>query len=285
MPAANQRIEIYTPDSSLRRPVSLLRSMFSDLPVARDLAWRLMLRDLRAQYRQSMLGFAWAFLPAVVTTIGFTLASRAQILNVGETELPYPAYVLLSTILWQAFIASMNGPLVATVAAKSMLSRVRFPRESIILAKFGEEIFNFGVKLIPVVLVLAWYRIPIPPTVVLAPLALMAMMAFGALVGALLTPLGVMYQDILRTLTLVAGGWMLLTPVVYPVPGDGTFGTIVRLNPVTPLLVTARELATSGTLSMPMGFAAVALMTVLSVVPVWATFRLAMPYAIERVTS
>jgi lipopolysaccharide transport system permease protein len=278
-------IVTYTPESGLNRPVALLREMWDDLPVARQLAWRLMLRDLRAQYRQSILGFAWAFLPAMATAIGFSLANRAQVLNIGETDLPYPVYVLLSMVLWQSFVASMNGPLTAIASAKAMISRVKFPRESIILAKLGEELFNLCVKLVPVSLALIWFRVPIAPTIVLAPLGLMALMGFGAMIGALLTPMGVMYQDIGRGMTLVAGGWMLLTPVVYPLPGPGTFGTIVRLNPVTPLLLTTRELATTGNLSMPMGFVAVVGLMALAALPVWVVFRLAMPYAIERVTS
>ncbi|MDJ0702386.1 MAG: hypothetical protein QNJ46_03820 [Leptolyngbyaceae cyanobacterium MO_188.B28] len=49
--------------------------------------------------------------------------------------------------------------------------------------------------------------------------------------------------------------WWWLTPVVYPAPsGEGLFGFFVKLNPVTPLLVTTRELATTGVLSDPQGF-------------------------------
>jgi lipopolysaccharide transport system permease protein len=69
-----------------------------------------------------------------------------------------------------------------------------------------------------------------------------------------LSPLGALYQDVGRGLTVLVSVWFFLTPVVYPVPTEGTLSWLVRLNPVTPLLVTTRELATTGVVSNPLGF-------------------------------
>lgn len=56
---------VYTPESQLRRPRDLVQSMWQDLLASRELAWRLMVRDISAQYRQSFLGIFWAFLPPI----------------------------------------------------------------------------------------------------------------------------------------------------------------------------------------------------------------------------
>ena len=45
--------------------------MFRDLAASRELAWRLFMRDLSARYRQSLLGYVWAFLPPLAATIPF----------------------------------------------------------------------------------------------------------------------------------------------------------------------------------------------------------------------
>ena len=56
----------------------------------------------------------------------------------------------------------------------------------------------------------------------------------------------------LRTdLAVFTSLWMFVTPVVFPLPTTGVFATVVRANPVTPLLMTTRELATSGVISDP----------------------------------
>ncbi|MFB2980560.1 ABC transporter permease [Microseira sp. BLCC-F43] len=277
---------IYTPESLLRHPVQLFRLMWRDLLASRELAWRLMVRDISAQYRQSFLGFAWAFLPPIVMAAGFTLAGEAKIFNVGTTDLPYPAYVMFSTALWQTFVEAINGPVQAVIVAKPMLARVNFPREAIILAKVGEVLFNFAIKLILIVGLFIWFRIPVSWTAILALVALIHLIMLGTLIGMLLSPLGVLYQDVSKGLTMVTGFWLFLTPVVYPMPsGQGLFGLLVKLNPVTPLLVTTRELATVGVISNPVGFWIVSLITIIGLVVTWIAFRLAMPYAIERVSA
>ncbi|AFY78753.1 ABC-type polysaccharide/polyol phosphate export systems, permease component [Pleurocapsa sp. PCC 7327] len=276
---------VHTPESLLRHPVQLFKQMWRDLLASRELAWRLMVRDLKAQYRQSFLGIAWAFLPPIFMAAGFTLANDAKVISVSATDIPYPAYVMFSTALWQTFVEALNGPVQAVTLAKPMLSRVNFPREAIILAKLGEVFFNFAIKLILIVALFVWFRVPVSWTVILAPVALIHLIMLGTLIGMLLSPLGALYQDVSKGITMATGFWLFLTPVIYPVPSQGTFGVLVKLNPVTPLLVTTRELATTGVVSEPLGFWIVSIMTIVGLVLTWIAFRLALPYVIERISS
>src|ERR1044071_1574173 len=121
--------EIYSAESDLRHPLRLFKAMWADLLASRGLAWRLFIRDISAQYRQTFFGFAWAFLPPIVMAVGFTLAGNAKVINIATTQLPYPAYVMFSMILWQTFVEALNGPVVAVTNAKPMLSRVHFQKE------------------------------------------------------------------------------------------------------------------------------------------------------------
>ena len=276
---------VYTSESDLRHPLQLFKQMWRDLLASRELAWRLMVRDISAQYRQSFLGIAWAFLPPIILAVGFTLASQANVINVGVTDLPYPAYIVFSTALWQTFVEALNGPVQAVAAAKPMLARVNFPLEAIILAKLGEVFFNFTIKLILIVALFLWFRVSVSWTVILAPVALTHLIMLGTFIGILLAPLAALYQDVSKGLTMITGFWLFLTPVVYPVPSQGTFGFLVRLNPATPILVTTRELATTGIVSDPVRFWVVSVINIIGLLLAWVIFRLAMPFVIERVSS
>lgn len=278
-------VAVYTPASRLRSPRALAAEMWRDLLGSRELAWRLMVRDLSAQYRQSLLGVLWAFLPPIMLAAGFTLAGDAKVLNVAATELPYPAYVMLSMMLWQTFVESLNGPVQAVANARQMLTRINFPREAVVLAKLGEVFVNFGVKLVLIVAVFVWYDVPLTRAAWLAPAALVSLVVLGTFFGLLLAPVGALYQDVANGLTAFTSLWLFLTPVVYPVPSVGTFAAIVRANPVTPLLVTTRELATTGVVSDPYRFLAVSAAAVVGLLLTWVVFRLAMPFVIERVSS
>ncbi len=278
--------KVYRPHSEMRRPRSLIHHMWLDLLGSRELAFQLMQRDISAQYRQSFLGYLWAVIPPVVAAVGFTFAANSNVLNVGETDLPYPAYVMFSTSLWQTFTESITLPIQKMAQAKMLLAKINFPRESLILASIGQVFFNFAIKLILIVALFLWFRMPVSYSVIVAPVALMHLVLIGTMFGMLLAPLAALYQDFVKGVPLLLGVWLFLTPVVYPVPsGKGLFGILVKLNPVTPLLVTARELATTGIVSDPLGFWLASLFTFLGLALAWLVYRLGLPYAIERLSS
>lgn len=276
---------VHKPESKMRRPFELFKEMGRDLLASRELAWRLFIRDISAKYRQSILGIVWAFLPPVVMAAGFTFAKGSGVVNLGNTDLPYPAYVMFSMTLWQTFVEALNGPVQAVTSAKAMLSRINFPREALIIAKLGEVFFNFGIKLILIVGLFLFFKIPVGWSVLLAPVALVHLIMLGTFIGLLLAPIGALYQDFTMGLTLMTGFWLFLTPVVYPIPSAGVFGTIVKLNPVTPLLVTTRELATTGVISDPQGFWVVSAIAMIGLLFAWIIYRLAIPYVVERMSS
>jgi len=108
---------------------------------------------------------------------------------------------------------------------------------------------------------------------------------FGTAIGLFLAPISTLYGDVARALPLVMSPCLLLTPVIYPPPESGVFGALVRLNPVTSLLVTVRDLATTGVVSYPVEFwGASGLMVVLLGLG-WMFYRLTMPFIIERMSS
>ncbi|ACB51440.1 putative ABC transporter permease protein [Crocosphaera subtropica ATCC 51142] len=276
----------HTPESQLRHPKQLFKQMFQDLLASRELAWQLLIRDINAQYRQSLLGVFWAFLPPIVTAGGMVMANEAKVISIGATDIPYPAYVMFSMALWQTFVEALNGPIVAVTKAKMMLAKINFPREAIILSQVGQVFFNFTLKLILIIGLFIWFKIPVTWTIVIAPVALIHLVILGTAIGLLLAPFGALYQDFSKGLVMITGFWLFLTPVVFPVPAkSGLFGTLVNLNPVTPLLVTTRELATTGIISNPQGFWIASGLAIVGLLLVWIVYRVSMPFVIERMSS
>ncbi|MDJ0900405.1 MAG: ABC transporter permease [Xenococcus sp. MO_188.B8] len=276
---------VYSSESRSKNPIHQAKIMWRDLLASRELAWRLLVRDINAQYRQSALGFFWAVAPAIITAFGFTFAKNSGIINIGDTDLPYPAYVMFSTTLWQTFIESLNAPVGAVSEARSMLARINFPREAIILSKLGQVGFNFGIKLILIIGLFIWFKMPVTWNIVIAPIGLIHLVMLGTALGLFLAPIANLYNDISRFLGIATGMWLFLTPVVYPIPTDGIIAKVVRLNPVTPLLVTTRELATTGVVSNPQGFWLVSIVVIVALILAWIFYRQAMPYVVERISS
>lgn len=286
---SNNRIDsqievIYTPESRIHHPLQLWHEMYRDLRASGELAWRLLVRNINAQYRQSFLGIAWALLPPALTAAGCTFASNAGILNVGNTEIAYPAYVMLGTTLWQTFIEAFNGPQVAINASRTLLAQVKFPHESIIIAQLGQIFFNLLVKLLFVVALFLILRVSVSWTVIFAPFTFISLIVLGTALGLLLVPITNLVKDISNSLEVIILVWFFITPVVYPVPTEGIMSVIVKLNPVTPLLLTAQEIITTGNISFFAEFCIVSLLAVVGLFLGWLVFRLAIPFLIERIS-
>jgi lipopolysaccharide transport system permease protein len=259
--------------------------MWSDLLASRELAWCLAVRDIKAKYRQSLLGVVWAFLPPVAIALLFVAVNRAGVINVGETAIPYPAFVLFGTTLWYIFFRSLTTPLDAIRAGKAMLVKINFPREAIALSALGQALFDAGIRLVILGAVFVIFQLPLTWGLLLAPLAVLMLVLLGTMIGLLLTPLGVLYTDVTSALSTIGPIWLLLTPVVYPPPDRWPYSLIVDLNPVSPLLVGARDLATRGVLVDPLAFAIVSGLTVLGLLVVWVLYRISIPILIERMGS
>jgi lipopolysaccharide transport system permease protein len=256
----------------------MLRVLFA----SRELAWRLFVRDFSARYRQSFLGYLWAFLPPVVGTFTFVLLNRSGILNVGTLPLPYPAYVMIGTLLWQVFADAINSPIKAVTAAKTMLAKINFPREAILISGMLEVLFNFIIRLVLLVVIFIYYGIVPPMTAPLALIGVFAIFCLGFMIGILLTPIGLLYTDIGQALSMVLSFWMLFTPVVYTPPTTGILAQLTLINPVSPLIVTTREWLAIGAATNLFPALVVFLVTIVLLFAGWLLYRLAMPIIVER---
>ena len=275
----------YTPESQLRQPRRLLLSMWHDLLASRELAWRLMVRDISAQYRQSFLGILWAFLPPIAMALVFVVLNSRKVVNIGETNIPYPAFAIFGTVLWQVFVDSLNAPLKVVTASKPMLAKINFPKEALVLSGLGQTLFSLGIKLLILIVVFVIFEIPITWGVPLSLVAILVLVLLGTTFGLLVTPIGVLYTDISQGLTVVTGLWFFITPVVYPPPTSFPFSLLAIWNPVSPILVGARDLATQGVLQNPIPFLVVTLLMLMTLAVTWVIYRLAVPILVERMSA
>jgi len=275
-------VTVYTPESPLRHPRTFVREMISDLGASRGLAWRLFVRDMSAQYRTSLLGYVWVFLPPLVASVPFVYLNSAGVIRIADTPIPYAAYATVGAIIWQTFVDALNSPLRSINAARSMLTRINFPREAILVSGLMQVGFAFAVRLALVIAVFAVFALKPPAT---SPLFLVGMISIaltGFMIGLVLTPLGVLYGDVQHSLPIASTFLMLITPVLYPVPSSGLGATVVSFNPLTPLITTTRDWLTTGTAAQHMAFFIVSGVTVTLLLAAWVLYRLALPHLVAR---
>lgn len=286
--ASDLPVTVYSPESGLHSPWALIAGLFKDLmsESCRDLSWRLMVRNISAKFRQSLLGLAWMFLPPIINAGVWIFLQAQKVLDVGETEVPYPLYVLCGNLIWQAFALSLVAPTISVTKEKAMLTKINFPREALLVAGFGELLVAALVPMIVLAPAIIYFKIALTPLQLLGGIgAVIATLMTGYTLGLLLTPIGLFYQDIAYGVPVLARFWFFATPIVYPAPTEGLIATIVRINPATYLVTTARDLLTGQPPAYLTGFYWTTGLMVVFLFIGLVMYRLAMPHVVERMSA
>ncbi len=276
---------VHSPRSAVRSPAALIGALMADLAASRSLAWRLAVRDIRAQYRQSYLGYLWAFIMPLANTVVWIMLNSSGVVQLADTSVPYPVYVFTGTMVWQLLMEAVQSPLQQVGAARPFLTKLNFPREALILAGVLKQLFNMVIKLailVPAVILLGvmpdWH-------LVLVPFALIATVLFGLALGLIISPVGMLYTDVARVVPLLGQFFMYVTPVVFAMPTSGTMARVFELNPTTPLVLTCRAWLTGAESPMLVPFLAVTAGALVLLFFGMILYRLALPILIERLST
>ena len=281
----SDKVTLYSAESEIRYPWKLLWGIFASFWDGRELAWRLFLRNIRGLYRQTLLGLFWAFLPPIANTAIWIFLREAQIFDTGEMSVNSTVFILTGMILWQAFIEAFQMPLNMLNKNRNMISKLNFPRESLLLVGIGEVIFDLLIRLLLLIPAFLIFGVAFQASMLLAPISILGLILLGTALGLLVMPLGSLYQDVGRFIALALPFWMILTPIIY-VPFDTFPGVLLNwLNPASPLLLLSRDwllLGGAEHLTAGLVFGAATLPLILLGLIV---FRISIPVLVERMNA
>ncbi len=277
---------VFTPDSSLKNPRALASEIIGNLWSGREMSWRMFVRNIRGLYRQTFLGLFWAFLPPLANTAVWAFLHSTRALNLGEgLEVNYILYVMTGMVVWQSFVEAFQAPLQSVSSNRNMLSKIRFPQESVLLVRFFEVLFNLLIRFIVLVPVVLIFGVVFSPAMFLAPLAILFLILLGFGLGLFLMPFGMLYHDVGRFILVAIPIWMIITPIVYAPASGGVAATFNVINPAAPLLMTARDLIVFGHTDYWLAAGIFAGLSVPLVAVGLVFFHLAIPILVERVST
>jgi len=285
LPASTLPVRIIVPHSGIDGFRFAMASLWSGFPQARALAWRFFLRDTRAAHRQSLLGYLWLVLPPLATTLVWVFLNKSEVVQIDSGAIPYPLFVLAGTILWAAFNGAIMAALGVVGDARSILSKVNFPHESLVYTAFLKSLVD---ALIPAVLILPalWiYHIPMHAGILLFPVSLVAALLLGLAIGLILVPIASLYSDVGRGAQLALRFGFFVTPVIFPLPAMGLARSLMSLNPLSSIIISGRAWLTESGEAMPTVFLGVLLGSFLMIAIGLVFFKVAMPHLIERLSS
>jgi lipopolysaccharide transport system permease protein len=241
-------ITVYEPRQRSRAGMSaVLRVMAADVLRCRGLIWQLFKRDFLMQYKKSFLGLGWIVLAPLIGFASWVFMNAAGVLNPGTMDFPYPAFVLVSTVLWGFFTSSVIAASRTLKAGQGFIDQVQYPHHTLLVKELAQAYANFLISFVFTAVLLACFRVDLPALFWAAPLLVLPMLAAAAAIGLTASILSAVSMDIEKGIGYVLGFWMFLTPVVYTA-GDkgGMVKMILAVNPMTYLYGAARDLIVFG---------------------------------------
>lgn len=283
--SADLPVRVITPHNGMEAFTDAIKSLKRDFPQSRALAWRMLLRDTRAMYRQSLLGYVWLFLPPLATVLVWVLLNSSSLVNIDAGNVPYPLFVITGTVLWTAFNASVMAMQEIMGSARSMLSKINFPHEALIMTALGKALLNSMIPALLLVPAIFIYGGSLLVSALLFPLGFLALILLGCAVGLLFVPIGALYGDVGRAIQLALRFGFFVTPVIYALPDSGLTRTLLLWNPVTAPLVSSRSWLVGGESVLAVETALVFTISLALLIVATIMFKVVMPHLIERLNS
>lgn len=276
--------QIYQKETNRNIP-KLIGQSLRDLNSSRFLAFQLAKRDITAQYRQSYLGVLWAFIPPLVTALVWVFLNSSGTVKLIDSGIPYPVYVFAGTLLWSIITDAISSPITNTTAAKSILTKINFPKEALITSGILKLLFNSAIKILLLLGFMLAYGVGLSWSLLLFPFAVLGGLIVGSTIGLLLTPIGMLYQDIGKLITFAMQFLMYAAPVVFVMPDSGVMKTLMELNPLTPIVTVGRNLA----VGLPLEYLSYYLIVLAVSIPLFfialVFYRISIPIFVERLSA
>ncbi|MCU1351201.1 MAG: type transporter [Acidimicrobiales bacterium] len=207
----------------------------------RELLVNLTRKELKVKYKNSVLGFVWSLLNPLLYLVVFGIVFGVIL---GSQIHDYAIFMLSGLLAWNFFSASLGGGTAAIVGNATLVTKVWFPRETLVLASVGAALVHFFLQsLVLGTAMLVVGRVPSLHYLPALPFAMLDLLILASALAIALAAVNVYLRDTQHLLELVLLAWFWVSAIVYP------YWTIVAklgagrewlasVNPFLPIAVT-----------------------------------------------
>lgn len=232
------------------RRVSLIRHA-RELWSYRELVLNLVIRELKARYKNSVLGFVWSLLNPIGMMLVFTIVFSVMLQN--DSLERFPIFFLCGFLPWQYFTTATISGMNSLVYNSNLVKKVYFPREVLPIASVLANLVNFLLALLVLFAALLITQTRLSPYIWLLPVVIFIQTCFVLGVTLFVSTLNVFYRDTGMIMEVLLQAWFFLTPIFYPIetlpPNLDVLGLTLDvrrlmyiLNPMASLIAAYRDL-------------------------------------------
>jgi ABC-type polysaccharide/polyol phosphate export permease len=201
------------PELRFRRRVRLLPSLH-ELVARRELVLSLAERDLRARYKQAVLGFSWAVVTPLLLMVAFSLVFP-RVANVSTGDIPYPLFSYIGLVPWAFFSTSVSQGGQSIINNASLQNKVYCPREVFPIASVAVASVDGLISSLVLCLLFPIFGVAPAATSYWLPVLLAIQVAFTLGITLVISAVMVYLRDIRHVLPIILQLGLFATPVAF----------------------------------------------------------------------
>lgn len=189
------------------------RTRWQEIRQYRYLLQNLISRDIKARYKNSILGILWSLLNPLGLMLVFTIIF--SVLSSGDSPRQYPVFILVGIIPWRFFSGALLSGSVSVLNNGALVKKVYFPRELLPISALLSELVNFLFGFVVLVIFLYAFDLGLTVHALWVPVILFTQLILSLGLTFLLSALTTFYRDVLMILDVLLQAWFFLTPIIY----------------------------------------------------------------------
>jgi ABC-type polysaccharide/polyol phosphate export permease len=194
-----------------RRRIRLLASL-REVWRRRELVRSLAERELRARYKQAILGFAWAVITPLLLMLVFTLVFP-RVAKVTTSGAPYPLFAYLGLLPWAFFSTSVSSGGQSILTNMTLLNKVYCPREVFPIASVSVAGTDSAVAVVVLCVLFVVTGFVPHPDAIWIPALLLVQVGFTLGVTMVMSAVIVYLRDLRHALPIILQLGLFATPV------------------------------------------------------------------------
>ena len=197
--------------------------------------------EFKRTYFGTVLGYLWSLCRPLLL-FAVLLAVFTHVVRLGSSVPHYPVLLLLNIVLFGFFQEATNSAVGSVLNQESVVRKTQFPRLVIPFAVVLTSVFNLLLNLVVAFIFILGFGVTPMTTWLLAPVLLIWLFILTTAVAMILSSLYPSFRDVGIIWAVCSTALFYATPVLYPLQKvTGTIGTLIALNPLTPLFELTRK--------------------------------------------
>lgn len=251
-----EKVTVFEPNQRLK--VGFFKTfalIAKDVVNSRELIWQLFRRDFLMGYKKSFIGIAWILIAPIFGIVSWVFMNATGILNPGNVDIPYPAYVLLSSTIWGLFMGFYGSATGTLGAGGGFITQINYPHIVLLAKQLLLQLAGFTIGFFINIAVLLVFGVVPSWYILILPILALPMFFLGSALGLIINLVSIVSTDLSSFWNVIFGFTFYITPIIYSTnTADRFLNTVIQLNPLTYLVGGVRDLIIKGAMEHPERF-------------------------------